>query len=226
MARPQGVELDPTALVAASYDRIGDGYAAWAATVRVDERAKYLAELCQRLPIGAKVLDLGCGSGLLTTARLAERFHVIGVDISSRAIAKARERLPQAQFLVADMTRLALPTDGFDAVVAFYSITHAPRDQHAKLLADIWRWLKPNGLFVASLGANATAGVVEPDWLGAPMWFSHFDAATNLKLVRATGLLVRSAQIETALEAGRPTPFLWVIAQKPILATSIAAVPD
>lgn len=42
------------------------------------------------LPEGARVLELGCGSGNITTRRLAERFIVTGMDISARQIELAQ----------------------------------------------------------------------------------------------------------------------------------------
>ncbi len=52
-------------------------------------------------------------------------------------------------------------------------------------------------------------------WLGAPMFFSHFDAATNEALVREAGFEVVRAEEQTQLEGGRPVPYLWVLARKP-----------
>jgi trans-aconitate methyltransferase len=58
--------------------------------------------LLERLPSGADLLDLGCGAGLPTTARLAQRFTVTGVDISPRQIERARINVPDATFINAD----------------------------------------------------------------------------------------------------------------------------
>jgi SAM-dependent methyltransferase len=113
------------------------------------------------------------------------------------------------------MAALDFPPDGFDAVAAFYSIIHVPREQHAGLLHDIATWLRPGGLLVATMGAGSTEAAVEPDWLGVPMYFSHFDGATNQRLVEEAGLQIISAQEETADEDGAPVTFLWVVARKP-----------
>ena len=113
------------------------------------------------------------------------------------------------------MTALNLPAGSFDAVAAFYSMTHVPRDRHPPLLASVAHWLRPGGLFVASLGANDESGTVDPDWLGAPMYFSHFDAATNRQLVEEAGMEILTAREETAEEFDRPCTFLWVVARRP-----------
>jgi len=118
-------------------------------------------------------------------------------------------------FVQADITRLDLPPARFAAVIAFYTITHVPREEHASLLGNIATWLRPGGFFVASMGAGDDPGTVEDDWLGAPMYFSAFDADTNQRLVREAGLELLSAEAITRDEDGVPVTFLWVVARKP-----------
>jgi hypothetical protein len=67
---------------------------------------------------------------------------------------------------------------------------------------------------VATLGAGAEPGAIEPDWLGAPMYWSHYDSAANRALIDQAGLHILDAREETAEEDGQPVTFLWVIAQK------------
>jgi ubiquinone/menaquinone biosynthesis C-methylase UbiE len=201
-------------LVARSYDTIAETHAAWASTVRTDERVRYAAELIARLPAGAVVLELGCGTGIPTTRALAQHFDVTGVDIAARHIELARQNVPAARFIHADMAALDVAPASFDAVAAFYSIFHLPREEHAGLLRRIAGWLRPGGLLVVTMGAGAEPGDVEPDWLGAPMYWSHYDSAINRALVEQAGLHILSAREETAEEDGQPVTFLWVIAQK------------
>lgn len=205
---------DPKQVVARGYDRIAERYAAWAAGVRVRERDHYTTMLLDALPQGAAVLELGCGAGVPTTRRLAERFAVTGVDISARQIALARANVPGATFLHADMTALEFPPASFDAVCAFYAITHVPREEHGALLRKIVIWLRPGGRFAASFSNGGASDGVEDDFLGAPMYFSGYDGEENARLVRKAGLAIVSAAPETDEEFGRPTTFLWIVARK------------
>jgi len=203
---------DPKRIVARGYDGAAERYVAWSAGDRARER--YTGYLLEALPPGARVLDLGCGAGVPTARRLSERYEVTGVDISGRQIELARRNAPDARFIRADMAALDFPPGSFDAVVAFYSIVHVPRGEHAGLLRRISSWLRPGGLLVALMGHGDWEGGVEEDWLGGPMYFSHHDAKTNQEIVEAAGLRIARAREETQEEDGKPVTFFWVVAHK------------
>jgi ubiquinone/menaquinone biosynthesis C-methylase UbiE len=202
-------------IVEQGYDKIAERYAAVAVQERSDERARYTDLIMRSLPEGAAVLELGCGAGGPATQALAARFALTGVDLSAHSVELARAHVPNATFLHADMTKLEFEPACFDAVAAFFSIIHVPREEQAGLLAKIARWLRPGGLFVATMGASATETGYEEDWLGAPMYWSHFDAETNRRLVEEAGLVIESATLETAGEDGAPVTFLWIVARMP-----------
>jgi SAM-dependent methyltransferase len=214
-AGKKGTAVDPKRIVAEGYDRIAEAYADFAGRSRDDPRDRYTALMIDRLAPGAAVLELGCGGGVPTARLLAERYAVTGVDLSARQIELARRQVPGATFVQVDMTALDLPPESVDAVVAFYSLTHVPRREHRRLFASIVNWLRPGGLLVASMGAGASPDCVEDDWLGAPMFFSHFGARTNQRLVREAGFDIRSARTEWTDEDGVAVPFLWIVATKP-----------
>ncbi len=108
---------------------------------RVAER--YLAS--KAFPPDAAVLDLGCGVGVPVTRWLTQRFAVTGVDICARQLKLARQHVPAAKFLKADMTDLSFAPETFEAVVALHSIIHVPRAEHPALAGKIHSWLKPGG---------------------------------------------------------------------------------
>jgi len=85
---------NPKRLVAQGYDIIADRYTMWTQRVRAEERARYTQLLHETLPTHATVLELGCGAGLPTTRTLAQRFRVIGVDISAQQLARAKRHVP------------------------------------------------------------------------------------------------------------------------------------
>src|SRR5262249_55454765 len=86
------------------------------------------------LPVGADVLDVGCGTGgtaILAAEVFGRKGRVLGIDLSERMVRRARARarargVRNAYFVVADMGELALANGGFDAVISAFSIFFAP----------------------------------------------------------------------------------------------------
>lgn len=202
-----------TRTVEAGYDALADRFGEWMARVEGDPWERYLEQLAARLPPGARVLDLGCGNGT-KIARLADRFDVVGVDISEQQLRLARTTLPEATFVRADFVDLDFPAETFDAVIAFYSIVHAPRKEHPALLGRIRQWLKPGGHFLASMSHGGGPDRIE-EWLGVDMFFSGFDSETNRSLVRDAGFDLLSDDVVWMQEPGIEVAFLWVLARKP-----------
>jgi SAM-dependent methyltransferase len=215
-----GPPSDPKRIVAAGYDEMAQRYLEWSALRPSATRLHYLERAIELIPLGADVLELGCGAGVPMTRALAAGRHVTAVDISAAQVALARRNVPAATFLQADMTSLEFPPASFDAVVAFYSLTHVPRDEQPALLRRIRGWLRPGGVFLASMGADASPDEVEDDWLGVPMFFSHFGARRNRRLVVEAGLVVEEAEIRSEPEDRHDARFLWIVARAPAAAPS------
>lgn len=206
--------MSRSGIVRAGYDAIAERYLSWSENVENDPRDRFLDELAGRLPDGARVLDLGCGAGIPSTRLLAERFEVVGVDISEVQLELARKNVPGAAFVRGDLSDLELPDESFDGIAAFYSISHVPRDEHARLFARIAGWLKPGGLFLATLGADESPDW-RGEWLGVPMFFSSHGADENRRLLRDAGLSLVLDEVVAMREPEGEVAFLWVLAQKP-----------
>ncbi|MQY14130.1 Ubiquinone biosynthesis O-methyltransferase [Streptomyces sp. RB5] len=179
---------DPKDLVRRGYDRLSERYEQ--AFGGETKYGAWLTELLAGLPEEATVLDAGCGTGIPVARTLAAAGHrVTGVDISDVQIRRARELVPDAGFVRADMTTLELPEGSLDAVVCLYALIHVPVAEQPALLARIARWLRPGGLLLCTTGHRAWTGVDE-DWLGggAAMWWSHADAATYRTWLGRAGL--------------------------------------
>ena len=206
---------DPREVVARGYDEVAERYLEWSPLRPSEARLRYLRLACERIPAGARVLELGCGAGIPMTAALADGRDVTGVDISARQIELARANVPNATFVQADMTALAFEPASFDAVVAFYSLTHIPRDDVAALLHRIRDWLRPGGMFIATMGVEDDPGGIEQDWLGVDMYFSHFSARKNRRLIEEAGFVIESADVLAEPEDRHDARFLWVVGHAP-----------
>lgn len=148
-------------------DRVGtvEGYRIWSASYDeprnglfdVDEPV--LQEILDALPTGV-ALDAACGTGRHTQDLAARGHRVIGVDSSPDMLARARARVPGAEFRLGDLHRLPIADDEVDVVVCSLALTHLP--VLGRVLAEFARVLRPGGhLLIAdvhpdlvSLGAN------------------------------------------------------------------------
>ena len=211
--RSHRTALNAREIVRRGYDAIADRYAGW--EIKGNPAEAFVRDLDARLHDGADVLELGCGNGRPGAIVLADRHCYTGVDISGEQLTRARALVPGARFVHADYTELALEPRSLDAVAAVLTLTHIPRDEHGPLLAKVAQWLRPGGLFLASFGISDTPSEVEQDWLGAPMFFSSFDADKNRKLVRDAGLELLRDEVHTMIEEGQgEATFLWLIGRR------------
>ena len=215
--------IDPKQVVARGYDEVAQRYLEWSALRPSPARRHYLALACDRIPPGATVLELGCGAGIPMTRALADGRDVTGVDISATQITLARQNVPGATFIQTDMTALAFDDARFDAVVAFYSLTHVPRDEQASLFGRIRRWLRPGGILIATMGVEDDPGGIEKDWLGVDMYFSHYSAGTNRRLVESAGFTIESADVVIEPEDRHSARFLWIVAFASVIVMLLAA---
>ena len=107
-------------------------------------------------------------------------------------IERARELVPGATFLCGDMTAATFEKESFDAILCLYALIHVPLAEQLPVLRKVAAWLRPGGLFLATVGHNAWTGL-ERNWLGMPgadMWWSHADAATYREWMTTVGLRI------------------------------------
>lgn len=181
---------DPKAIVRRGYDLVSRAYRADDADD--GEYAAWLDLLEERIEPGARILDLGCGCGVPVARGLAGRYEVTGVDLSPVQIARARELVPGATFVCADMAEVTFPDESFAAVTCFYALIHLPVAEQPALLRAVRRWLRPGGVFLATVGHTEWTGT-EKDWLGVrggDMWWSHADIQTYRLWLDEAGLVV------------------------------------
>ena len=205
---------DPrTHVVERGYDAIADSFLEWRDRIVDDPRREWTDALTSQLADEARVLELGCGAGVPDALRLAERFRVTGVDISEEQVARARENVPGADFIRADFTTLELEPGQFDAVAAFYSFNHVPRDLLAGLLDSIHSWLVPGGLLLAAFGTSDTESWTG-EWLGTTMFFSSFPPDTTRRLLSDAGFDLLRDELVPMREPEGEVAFHWVLARR------------
>ncbi len=104
---------------------------------------------------GERILDLGCGDGVLTEKIAASGAIVVGVDASEAMVAAARQRGIDARLANGHSMRFERE---FDAVFSNAAL-HWMREPDA-VLAAVSRALKPGGRFVAELGGHGCVAAI------------------------------------------------------------------
>jgi SAM-dependent methyltransferase len=208
--------IDPKRIVEQGYDDLDDTYRRWVQRARDGFRSEFLARILADVPVGADILEIGCGPGT-DAAALAEGRRYTGVDLSGVQLEHATHEAPAGRFLHADVSGVAFPPSCFDAVVGFYVFNHIPQVEMEPLFRRILTWLRPGGRLFASFGTSDNPGAVEPMWLGrADMYFSSLPVVRTDALLEGVGFVIEFANTVTEDEEGQgQATFHWVVSQKP-----------
>lgn len=96
---------------------------------------------------GSTILDIGCGTGLIT--RHLEAELTVGLDINQWAIERAKVRSPSVDFITGDAENIPLKPNLFDAVICTEVLEHLPQPE--KAVQEIFQVLKHGGLLIGSV---------------------------------------------------------------------------
>lgn len=153
-----------------------------------------------------KILDLGCGTGVLTNELAKKGATVIGIDSSTDMIKKAKSNYTKLTFQVADATNLAFK-NYFDTVFSNAVFHWIPNQE--KLLYSIYNSLQDNGKLICEFGAKNNVYKIQTAFEKAlkKNGYSYcseffFPSKEEYKLLlEQTGF-----EIEHIIEYDRPTP--------------------
>ena len=189
---------------AAAFDAIGERYD----DVFPHKSGQIIATqwVIDRLVPGARVLDLGCGTGVPTAGMLTESaLEVVGIDVSTEMLALARRNVPTGRFVAMDVMELDGSLGRFDAVCAFFSLLMLRREDIPRVLRRIRAVLRP--------GAVVAVGMVEGDldyfplsFLGQEVYVTAYPRADLEAALRAEGLHVLEVDVEEFEPASADVP--------------------
>jgi ubiquinone/menaquinone biosynthesis C-methylase UbiE len=164
-------------------------------------RRDFLADVA--FPADANVLEVGCGTGVLTRvlARWPNVGEVVGVDVATSLLTKARDLaadLPNVTFREADGQSLPFEDETFDVVIFDSTLTHVPSPELA--LGEAFRVLRPLGWLAAFDGDYATTTVAlgDHDPLQACVDAMMANSVNDRWLGRRLPALVRAGNFEFA----------------------------
>lgn len=128
-----------------------DGHAATDAyDVFTPESNLRLMATCMKLAglkPGARIADLGCGSGVFTALLHEQGYRATGLDLSPKLVALGRAKYPDVEFLEGDVEHLPFADASLDGVLLSGLVHHLP--DPSRCAGEVHRVLKPAGSFVA-----------------------------------------------------------------------------
>jgi SAM-dependent methyltransferase len=158
-----------------------------------------------RLGAGARVLDLGYGLGRPVAQYLADcGLHVTGVDSSPTMISLCRERLPDQEWIVADMRQLALGRR-YNGILAWDSFFHLHHDDQRRMFGIFADHASIGAILMFNAGPEHGERVGE--YRGDPLYHASLSPAEYETLAARFGFRVlQHAANDT--EAGGRTVWL------------------
>jgi len=168
--------------------------------------ARHIGFLSRNLAPGARVLDVGCGRGVLLGALADRGFEVYGVEISPEA---ARGADPRAEIRIAPkLADVGFEDSSFDEVIIWHVFEHM--DDPRGTLEEVNRILEPGGYLAIAVPNFESA---QARWTGAA-WFHldlprhlyHFPVSALRKMLVQTGFDVISEHHFSL----RQNPFGWI----------------
>ena len=191
-----------------AYDQVAGQYAQ--ANGDMNETMQAAANrLLQRLPDGARLLDLGCGAGRDLAWLQARRDRLFGADFSTGMLQEARKivRVPLVQ---ADMRCLCFASGSFGGLRCIAALLHLPHADAPIALAEMARVLAPGGQLHITVQKGQGEGL-EVSRYDPPVerFYSSHEMEPFTALLQAAGF--------TILECGESPQrrhWLWFDAQK------------
>ena len=154
-----------------------------ALSVGGENRLRRLALESIELNPNQAVLDLCCGHGAVTEVLVERSNHVTGLDASPKAIAGAEHRVPQATFVKAFAEVLPFEDATFDLVHTSMALHEMQPDQRHQILLEVFRVLKPGGLFTLIDFHRPSNPVM---WPGLAVFLWLFETETSWELIRTS----------------------------------------
>jgi SAM-dependent methyltransferase len=161
----------------------------------------YIERFLSFLSGGATVLDLGCGGGVPVALHMtAQGFRVTGVDASPTLISLCRTRMPDQEWLVADMRSLALGRR-FQGILAWDSFFHLRHDDQRRMFPIFAAHSAAGGTLMFNAGFSHGEGL--GSYRGDPLYHASLDPSEYEALLAGIGFELIAHSIDDPAKGGR-----------------------
>ncbi|MCO6430967.1 MAG: class I SAM-dependent methyltransferase [Deltaproteobacteria bacterium] len=141
-------------------------------------------------------LDVGCGCEGRFIKLLGENNIICdGLDGSSRMIELARERLPDANFVIGDIRSWDLPRK-YDLITAWDSIFHLPLESHEAVLTKLCCGLTENGVLLFTCGGGETCSSASGDFGGKQFYYSTLGLPEFIRILERNSMAIRHLEYD------------------------------
>lgn len=156
---------------------------------RLTGRHKYSLRLCGDLK-GLKVLDVGSSFGWFEKLSLRSGVkRIVGIEPDINEFYRAKKEVPGATFKVGSALNIPEKDSVYDMVVMFDVIEHLPVGTEDQALSEIYRVLKPGGVFVLSTDySHWFSKIMDPAWY---FGHRHYSLERLVKLFNNAGFLIQ-----------------------------------
>ena len=153
------------------------------------------------LPNGATVLDLGCGGGVPVALHAASHgFRVIGGDSSPTLISLCRSRMPDQEWIAADMRSLALGRR-FGGILAWDSFFHLTHDDQRAMFSVFAAHAAASSVLMFNAGPSH--GEAIGAYRGDPLYHASLDSSEYESLIAAAGFELIEHSTSNPMQGGR-----------------------
>ncbi|MEJ1937302.1 class I SAM-dependent methyltransferase [Nostoc sp. NIES-2111] len=160
------------------------------AALSVGGEAKFRELALQGLAIqqNTTVLDVCCGSGQATQFLVKYSQNVTGLDASPLSLRRAKQNVPQANYVEAFAEKMPFPDNQFDIVHISAALHEMQPQQLREIIQEIYRVLKPGGVFTLVDFHSPTNPIF---WPGLTVFLLLFETETAWQLLKTdlAGLL-------------------------------------
>jgi len=173
----------------------------------------FLDKFLAGIVAGGRLLDLGCGTGRISSYCANKGFSVLGVDLSEKMLEIAKNNYPNIHFQYGDIRRIE-SSELFDGVLLAYSLFHIEKNQIPEVLDGVVRVLKPDGkIFLALQEGEGEVFADEPMLPGEKIYLSLLSEAEIRSILDTHFKIISFDRKTSSLTGELPYNKMMIIAE-------------